>query len=774
MSQVADGWEDDEDDGFFVSDDNDDDDTLMQQGDTTDNPLLPRNSGAPMNPPPLFKASPSPQTHHVLPSKPANDGWEDDDDLDFDDDDNEEEDGQLAATAPGAVEPEDQSDTFAMPPLSQPAPSSSSHLLVGQNQYRHLIDDLEKYIVSLDHLTGSINAVLAAEYNDGDDNNNDNEGGGGGISTNRHHGTNKASELVAYYKDRPGLASYTIDKELARMEYAVTTYRHPSPSGSRSSTLLTTTTTRDKHRIARILQDEQHGRHALLVRSANQSVFADLLQACTGPDLLVRPQHMAAAVARTCSFHVDLARGVLTAHAQLSLSVPTASMGRWEVAQMHATVEFVPDHGVGGGDGRTRGPRVWYRLERVEVVSDPQTDPLWHQRLQSAAEVLVESLHHHRHEDRHPEEGLAASHQNFRDTFLQQSQSLLLSSADGMQSAWKEFEVATGIKTKLSSLPGFLPDDVMDAACAAEAEELSLLNDHRRQVERQQQQRPQARPTSILGGLVRSGFKKLAQQVALPTEDPSLYEGWSPPPGAAATATKRSSINEQSTTTTAHNHALRAPQPNHPAEAPLQLYRLEPLDSGGAPRTSPSQRQEQLQSRPSDVPQLYRRDDDDDEAAATATVVRTSSANSSGPSSSSLPPRMTDDIASQAPAKASQPVVVQDGWGDDVDDLDVLEENPDVTNEALSSDRVREPKWGGAPEGSSGILPAVTGVPLATSNSGGAASPGGFTYLVDEHRQVPAGWTYDPETDIVPTRKRWSNPYPNRSIHALRMGERNH
>jgi hypothetical protein len=683
MSTVEDGWDDD--DGFFGSDDDD-----ATGGDNNNNnnnnnlegltapttrmegsnvPVPPTSRLQPFSssvrPPTTYGAARQPaipaSTAQIELSENASDGWGDDEDaLRFDDDDDQEQ--PFSSLSHPAPQPDS---SFTPRPTTGSGPSSSPEATFVNTVDDPLYQDLVAYLGSLEQLSRSINAILEAEYNESQD---------------------KAVEILEYYRDRPGLAAYTVDKELSRMEYVVTI----PPS----------TTITDKTQIADLLRKQEHakGPSSLLARSANQSILADLLQACTGHDRLVRPQFMASAAAQACQFHLDFLSGRLHVQAHLSLSIPTAT-GRWEVAQIVASIEFVPHQ---------HHPSVRYRLENVQMLSSSDTDPLFRQRATSALELLRECLHEH------PPGGLGEGETtdvNFRDMFLQQSQNILLNSADGMQSAWKEFEQVAGIKSKLMNLPGFLPDDVLHAA---EKETFTMQAEQHEKRRQQNEPQEQQRPKSILGGLVRSGFKKLAQQVALPTEDPSLYEDWSSP--ATHPPTRPSVVASH-------------PSPFHQAQQnpQLQLYNM---------NESPPPKAHSQNAPPSDDRLRRVSFPKDDYQSSTARPAPPDAAQ----------PAATGAVQSSVKATTQS---FGDGWGDEEDDLFEIEEPlEDVADVGRSPTTV------------GGRTNPVA--PMAGDASAKSKPPAERPrYLVDESKQVPPGWTYDPTTGIIPTRKRWLNPCPD-------------
>lgn len=344
--------------------------------------------------------------------------------------------------------------------------------------------DLSGYIISLPQHASSIQMVLAAEYNTEE----------------------KALELRDYYVNRPSLLEYTLDKEVPRMDYTVVL------AGDVSS---------DKQVVRNMLRSAD----SICSRCANQSLLADILQVLTGPDRVVRPQHMATAIATQCQFHIDLDSSVVQAIATLELSLPTSN-GRWKVAEIRVFVVFEPEQ-----------LSVDFRVAEIQLM--PQ-DTEWHDKLKDSA-TLLEMLSVEDQFDPLPPQ---QQEQNFRDRFLQ-SQNLLQASAagavKGMKSAWQDIDAATGFGSKIKNI---LPD-TNALVQQAEASEIDVPP-------------PKHRPTSILGGFVRS----LAKSVAIPDE-----EEWQPP------------------------------QARHAVAEPPKLYNIGPEPSTNGMKESPPV-----------LPQLYNRD----------------------------------------------------------------------------------------------------------------------------------------------------------------------
>ena len=433
-------------------------------------------------------AAPTAATQTATAAPPAQDGWNDDDGLDFSETQNEEEPVRAAPplapkndrSGDGEGWNDDLEEEFFdtdddLQPSSAPAPPPTTNDRIRPQPnaaQQQLYNELSHYIASLPSHARSITAVLEAEYNTID----------------------KAVELQQYYAERPALEEYTINKELPRMDYTLTDHT--------GTDVIT-----EKNRIA----EQFAAVPSLCARCANQSLLADFLQVLTGPDRVVRPQYLASAIAAQCKFRVDLQHALTEVVAALDLSLPT-ERGRWKIAEIRVMIIFkcpVP--------GDSQLPYVEYRLADLQTTARPH-DADWSERLEQCASLLhmmAETEQESFAMQQQPQQpGL-----NFRDAFLQSGLQASASDAvDGLKSAWQDLDAATGLGSKFRSLPSFLPDaSVLEAAAIAQEEE------HRAQQQQNLHQQQQKRPTSILGGLVRS----LAHSVALPDENPDLYQEWS-------------------------------------------------------------------------------------------------------------------------------------------------------------------------------------------------------------------------------------------------------
>jgi hypothetical protein len=603
----------------------------------------------------------------VLPSSDgATDGWNDD--FSFNDED------------AAAIEDGDSAPTVAHPSLIPVYPAARSR--------SHLYQDLEEYLDLLPHLTTSIHAVLEAEYNIPE----------------------KASELLQYYEERPGLLDYTVNKELLRMDYELI---EPNPRTGGCPITVT-----DKTSIAQALRQDEM---SLTGRCANQSLLADLLQVLTGPDRVVRPQYMATAVATSCNFQLDLQQSWVQCRTRLDLGLPTED-GRWKVANLDVYISVVLN---------PEQPYVEYQLEAIHPVA---RNADWAVKIQRVVEVL-ESLDL---ADDHSEcVDNAHSDIDYRDAFLQQSQSLMQNSVEGMRSTLQEIDSITGLSSKMKRMPAFLPDDVIQAA-----EEHTASSPHHR-------------PQSILGGFMRQGLSRLAKQVALPEEDPTIYEEWK---GSAVSRKPMQPRGQSPTLTTdlrglKHLHEAklyRSVSPKHPTVSPqvtrspkqefpklyfgeaeadrmesismtkksprsggLQLYREENRQTAAKPE-SPVTKQlvDQNPSKPPTLmfPKLYGTES-----------VSTSPQNYGSESQFPLPRSHSKLGRNPLPDKS---VPQGDGW-DDHDDF-----CQGISDGSFSASDL----WQSGSELCAPIKPS---------------------FVVDDPNFV-----YNPVDGIIPTRTRWVNPYP--------------
>jgi len=422
---------------------------------------------------------------------------------------------------------------------SIPPPPPPSHCAPTQINHHHsppqssqTVSELSHYIGSLERILSSINAVLEFEYNT----------------------LQKAEELLEYYQSRPQLAEYTRTKELKRMNYEVVlSHGHVETNKER------------------IILDNLLPDHAIVSRAANQSLLADLLQVITGQDLIVRPQYLTICVATWCKFTIhqgDHGADMLDCRAKLSLSLPTVDGDRLLIAEVAVCVLFSPGQ-----------PMVEFKVQKIDVLLEDYS------KLAGVAEFL-NAMEDNNNEDTITELlNTNTSPDMYRDAFLEKSQRLLSLSSEGMKSAFQQMDSVVNIKGKIKKISSFIPDT--DQLLEAEQEAMAFAEARKEELQQRHSMasfpRPPPppppprppdqpknnvqlgdanRPKSILGGLVRSGWKTLAKSVVLPDEDPAIYGVPAPPPPPRVTL-----YNKQPT-----------------AQQPTQLYKREEIAAPVAPK----------------------------------------------------------------------------------------------------------------------------------------------------------------------------------------------
>jgi hypothetical protein len=668
-------------------------------------------------------------------------GWEEDEEL-FDSDDGEGGEIEVIEKAP-----------------SPPPPSND------------LLQQLEDYVSSLSRMQSSINALLDFEYNTPE----------------------KAQELLDYYSARPGLAEYTRTKEVPRMNYQVIL-----PDGHVES---------DKQKIA---QDHLPD-HSLIARCANQSLLADLLQVLTGPDLVVRQQFLAICVAQMCQFRLhigDEGRDMLQCNCMLQLSLPVEEGPRLNIATIRTTVAFSPK--------QHEPPMVKFQVDKIIVTLKESQ----YSKLQKVADFLTMMEGHLNELPGHEDLALQnAPADIFRDAFLEQSQQLLTQSKAGMKSALKEMESVIGLKSKFKAVRGgiskFLPDT--NVLLAAEEEARALAAEREAQPQTQQRQpkpvppppppprqpilqagRPpqsapplsnSARPTSILGGLVSTGWSALAKSVAIPEEDPAIYGNRSSSPTPQPMLYRKT---EPAPAPKLYREPERPPA-SIPVSVPPSSSHYLPQEPIAAPpplppsHRHPNETQHHYPQSPVPPPRGLPSSMEDERLLATSVIP---SDKAEAPKLE-MPPSATDtaDILG-ALDEQSPEQDFGDGWDDDLDittddvltDDDVKEEQHESSKrETIHTDDVEKPTKQLPPDKASNIdiassktavkafTPPATIPPSSAKAQRKNPEPVPLPSLPPSKRSAPprrsllADIPYSIEDDIIPTRKRWVNPRPDRS-----------
>ncbi|KAL7559426.1 hypothetical protein ACA910_009986 [Epithemia clementina (nom. ined.)] len=525
------------------------------------------------------------------------DGWDDDDLSALGDDDDEAENEEI------------ENDDYSQ--QHQPPPAETAHHQQPP-QIPPIYHELRQYFEILPHLPSSINALLEAEHNSNPE---------------------KAWDLVRYYQERPGLADYTLKKELPRMHY---TWMDPFTGEPIQD---------DKAAISHLLlQEVKSNPHSILPRCANQSLLADLMEYLSSSSdqqqqdgLIQQRFHMASQTERV-EFILEPADATVLVKAVLQLCLPHPSRGMLPVASLRVSCQFAPNI-----------PLWHYHLESIvpsaaimEAINNvDQYNPLLLEVSHFLQELTL-------HEDVGDQCSTQGGDENFRDAFLHQT----------AMDVWNQIKLAGRVSSQTLSNHFSLPsDDLLEQARLEEeeAQAASLLQRQQAMMQQQQQQRlsipppppypkqdapptmahpqeqqyynnryptmhkqqhppppppppppPQAdqllpptteRPKSILGGMI----SRLAQSVtALPHEDPSMYDEWRQPeppipqwpgrpkqqPGLAAPPPPPPMLSQKDPeTATSQSDESIVPPPPVTDDDSNRLMRQQRPDSKGRPDT---------------------------------------------------------------------------------------------------------------------------------------------------------------------------------------------
>jgi hypothetical protein len=767
------GWDDDDlfvDESIGVSGWNDDDDILasLDGSEVDDDAQIRAGSKAQSS-----VAAATTENNTTIEKQEASDGWGDDFE-DFDDESLGLGTTEQNVTLVGS-EVQGHSDAFVNPSLHT---------------------EIKSYVVSqLPYMASGLNAVLSMECNTFE----------------------KATALRDYYQHRPTLTDYTCGKELPRMTYTIIIPDTTSDTGSRSIT-----NDADVHKnhesrqaeaqnfIAAYLRQEaedEGSMHFLLPRCANQSLLADVLPALTGSDLLVRPQHHVSAVADRCHFVLDfVGPGSVTVYTQLLVSLPTciASIDRlnnkWTVASVEMEISFAPNapsieykivaihpmNAVPPVTGQVVDADQWMNEQVAGVVSminELSPDLLDSNAMDNDESITVLTS------------GDIVNWDDIRDRFLQES-SAIQRMGTGLQAAWKEVDNVARISDKLKALPSLLPnEDLINAVASAE---VGYQNQPDPSVNRVQFPRPPSnensaaaapfageRPKSVWGGL----FSRIAQSVSLPEEDPDLYEEWRQDrpknEHAGATSASPAPVASSALLVQKHSSLSQSPTPDlSPATALDRVAAGSPLPeqrTAAVLSTKPESGRLRNDARlVSDVslpgkeafPTLQSERGTIDEPNSTLQLYRRSP-NSSQPSRCSLEeggiPKVLSASFKEAVVDSVPSVCPPDGpdCNDKFCSAD-LAVAPDLSLSATMSNRngasdavlLAEPRFDTTQQRSSR---ESGGAPKTSTNETGAtpwldATPVPIVSSEEKQRMMTM---YDPELDILPTRRRWNHRYPD-------------
>jgi hypothetical protein len=374
----------------------------------------------------------------------TDDGWDDDDDLDLDSVDE---------------------------PVDAPKPTLAPQFSNLTHQQNNTYQKLHDYVCTLPHLVTSLNAVLEADFN-----------------TPTH-----AKHLIDYYQDRPQLMAYTIDTEVPRMDYQVT-----STDGA---------TLMNKQDVRTYLHSQPN--NSILIRAANQSLLADILTVLTG-DVIV-PKFLATTICTSCRFVLD----PLSVHVNcnMSLSLPDQSGTRMDVAEILVTITFDPGEEV-----------IIYQIKQINLVLTDMN------ALKGTATFLSEmdSNIFEQQERQQPTSADAV-----RDNFLKQlsiTQQMAQQTSTGLSSALRQIDRVANVSNKVSALSKLMP--ILPTSADIMAMQVSPMNALR--PEPPAARADKNRPRPILGGFLMSGLSRLANTI-VPGESvhheemPSLYQKEQPP-----------------------------------------------------------------------------------------------------------------------------------------------------------------------------------------------------------------------------------------------------
>ena len=337
-----------------------------------------------------------------------------------------------------------------------------------------------------------------------------------------------ALQLCHYYHDRPNLREYTLDAEVPRMDYQIMI----------SDEMILTQATE----IQRYFLDNPVDNLVddMLLRSANQSILADVFPIITGPtsDKIIRMQFLANAVATHCRLVLDMRDGhvrSLQVDCSLTVSIPSGSgtSAKLDLATVRFMIHFSPE---------PSAPYVKYQLLSLKPIVDVDAT-LDREKIRNAAE----SMDPHQLETTE-EMMIPTNSDNVRDNFLNS----VMSTQTGFKSALREIDGVVNVSSKLNYLK-----KVSAAAFilhVPSAEEIMIAEQHGNGAPfnahvSHASSKPLPGPKPIIGGLLMSGITRLAKAAALPEEKEAtlLYRREQAPPPPP----RPSSIQPQPPTATA-------------------------------------------------------------------------------------------------------------------------------------------------------------------------------------------------------------------------------
>lgn len=432
----------------------------------------------------------------------------------------------------------------------------------------------------------------------------------------------------------------------------------------------------------------------LLIRAANQSLLADFIHVLTANDDCLVPHKYFGSVVAK-QCHFTIDMDANTVFCKATLNISLPSMnGRFHVAECRASIVF-------GLQQQQQQPFVEFQM--VDLVPLPYQS---HDLTQCATMLHELQLAHHEDDTVPP-----SSTSNYRDDFV--------TALSGFSMAWSELDAATGLGQKLQRLN--IPADTYE-------DEVTLA-----------QNKP--RPTSILGGFV----SRLAQSVALPDEE-EQYEAYREQSGGGAPSLGAFPRPQQSGAfprPESVQGSFPRPQPPPPPQGAFPRPEVPQQRQGAFPRPDPqpiTTSHAPSRGQEGTFPKLYNPETPKgDGVAAIPKLYNTETPPPMQPQrqpngafpklyttketpkpepqsfpklyNTNTPPPVNEQNKTGKPeAQQDKDDEIEDGWGSDgADEMD-FDDNDDTPEET-------EPQV-----------------------------------------EDLSNYVYDPETDIIPTRKRWVNP----------------
>lgn len=229
-----------------------------------------------------------------------------------------------------------------------------------------MADQLMQYVHSLSngHAVATTNGVLSRECNSAE----------------------AAQVLSDYHKSRPKLRDFTLQTEVPRMDFMVIV--------SDGNFLTSAEHIQSHFGEKKDINDDEA--EELLLRSSNQSILADSMNAISGEGRIVNPNLQAVAVARKCQFTIDLRtntwrkKKTLQVLCELDVSVPTKEHELLKIATVKLQVLYSPAQSTSPAPALSS--KILYCAPCIDLAQD------MHKILQ-AAEMLESGGHYQQQEE---------------------------------------------------------------------------------------------------------------------------------------------------------------------------------------------------------------------------------------------------------------------------------------------------------------------------------------------------------------------------------------